>query len=167
MDTLVDFQKIEGREKSDARKNYPFCSHYSNNCVRTPQGLSRAMSCEKCNINMRGWTYRFSMDSKQMKVHGERTAQPEFVAHAACLAEREQLDALGDETMAISNAIQGKAHVPADLQARVRRVALYLLTGAWWYGDFPEDGITAEADRLKRELASQRASVAQGQPLQE
>jgi hypothetical protein len=117
------------------------------------------MSCEKCNISKRGWTAKFfCMSSKQMKEYGEATNQPEYVAHAKCLAERERLDSLGEEMMAISNAIAGKAHVPVSLQERVRRVAVYLMTGWWAFGDFPDDGIFAEADRLTRELASQSAS---------
>ncbi len=113
----------------------------------------------KCNINKRGWAFEFfCMNSQQMKEYGEATNQPEFVAHAKCLAERERLDSLGDEMMAISKAIAGKAHVPVSLQERVRRVAGYLTTGWWAFGEFPDDGIFAEADRLKRELAAQSAS---------
>jgi hypothetical protein len=101
------------------------------------------------------------MTSAEMKRYGEETSQPEFVTHAECLAGCERLDKLGDEMMAISDAIAGKAHVPADLQERVRRVAMYLMTGCWAYGDFPEDGIFAEADRVKRELSSPQPFLSQ------
>ena len=118
------------------------------------------MACKDCGINKRGWASKFfCMNSAQMKCYGEENNQPEFVKHAECLAERERLDVLGDEMMAISNAVAGKVHVPMDLQCRIRSVALYPYTGHWAYGPYPEDGIFAEAERLRRELASQRSDA--------
>ncbi len=92
------------------------------------------------------------MTSAEMRAYGEANARPDMVLHSACVEQRERLDALGDDFIDLSR-IPLCDTLPNLLQVRINNMKIFLLAGAWNFGEFPQDGVFAEAARIMAEVA--------------
>jgi hypothetical protein len=92
------------------------------------------------------------MTSEEMQLYGETHDRPDLVLHSVCRKERERLDALSDEFV-IMTRLPLFDRLPHQLKNRVSNMNIFLLSGCWNAGKFPEDGAIAEARRIQSEVA--------------
>ena len=94
------------------------------------------------------------MKSAELRAYAAAHNRPDLALHADCVAERERLDSLSDDMEALDGFVRNLPLL-SDLKVKIHTVNLYLLTGDWeGHYPYPEDGITAEVERLKAAVAA-------------
>ena len=94
------------------------------------------------------------MSSVELRAYAAAHNRPDLALHADCVAERERLDSLSEDMEALNASVRNLP-LPNGLKDKIHVVNLYLLTGCWeGHYPYPEDGITAEVERLEAAVAA-------------